>query len=610
MRPTRARDDCSVGQRDGRDGSLASARVDALVELEFLQRLALTAAQTLDPPSLVRLVIAETTEAMCVDVCSVYLTEPDGETLVLSATNGLSQGGVGRVRLRVGEGITGTAAADRAPVVVEDVREESRFRWLAGVDQARFVSMCSVPIISANRLVGVLNVQTEETHRFTRDEVAFMAAIAAQVAGALERSGLQERLEAQVADLRRSEEIHRRFTELALSGGGLPAICEEIARQAADAVALFDDEGERLAPLGLDALPVRIDGIGAPGARADGLTLLPVRAGRDLLGWLAVGPGDGGREPSRRRAFEHGVTVLALELSRERAAAEAERRLRGDLVGELLAARLTQADADRLAGHAARLGYRLRQRMWVLVVEPDDPSAAQALAEGASALRVLRAVSAAAESRHPGSVVVERGGTLVILVPEPATPGEAEACALAVLTAAARLTGGGSFSCGVSGDQSGPAGFHGLMEQARLAVTVGRRMQRAGEVHPYRRLGAERLLLAVSPAGSLGDFVEEWLGPLQRQEAQSRGAAPLVATIDALVGASWSPRAAARRLNVHVNTLLYRLQRARELTGRDLDDPDVRLALALALRARTLLGAAEPAPPSAPVPAPVAAGAR
>ena len=79
-----------------------------------------------------------------------YNSEPDGETLVLSATNGLSQGGLGRVRLRIGEGVTGTAAVERAPVVVEDVRTEPRFRWLPGVDQARFVSMCSVPIVSAS----------------------------------------------------------------------------------------------------------------------------------------------------------------------------------------------------------------------------------------------------------------------------------------------------------------------------------------------------------------------------------------------------------------------------------------------------------------------------
>ncbi|MBJ7456387.1 MAG: GAF domain-containing protein, partial [Thermoleophilia bacterium] len=562
--------------------------MDTVRELEYLQRLALTAAQTLDPPSLVRLVIAETTEAMGVDVCSVYLAEPGAGTLVLSATNGLSQGAVGRVRLRIGEGVTGSAAAERAPVVVDDVRSEPRFCWLAGVDQARFVSMCSVPIISASRLVGVLNVQTVVPHRFTPDEVAFMAAIAAQVAGALERSGLQARLEAQVDDLRRSEEIHRRFTDLARTGGGVRAVCAEIARQAGVPVALFDHGGGRLAPPGPDALPLRIAPGDGPGSREDGLTVLPVRAGPDALGWLAAAAGDGAREVSRRRALEHGVTILALELSRERASEEAERRLRGDVIGELLAGSPAPADADRLAAHAVRRGYPLQQDMWVLVMEPDGPSASAALDEGARAARLLCAVSEAAEALRPGSIVVERGGSLVVLVPGTATAEEAEGCALAAREAAERLTGGASFSCGVSGDPGGPGALHALLEQARLAVRVGRRLRRTGEVHPYRRLGAERLLLAVSPASGLADFVEEWLGPLRRQEARGRSAAPLVATIEALVSVSWSPRAAARRLDVHVNTLLYRLQRARELTGRDLDDPDVRLAFALALRARTL----------------------
>ncbi len=451
----------------------------------------------------------------------------------------------------------------------------------------------SVPMISADRLIGVLNVQTDEPRQFGRDEVDFMAAIAAQVAGALERSGLQERLEEQVADLRRSEEIHRRFTELALTGGGLEAICEEIARLWDGPVALFDDEGERLAPAGEDRLPIRLAELADSTRRDDGLTILPVRAGRDVLGRLAVEAHDGEPGSVRRRALEHGVTVLALELSRERAAAEAERRLRGDVVEELLSTRLTEADAEILAARAARLGYRLRRRMWVLVVEPDEPSAAQALSERTSAVRLLRAVSATAELRHPGALVVERSGTLVILVPDPASPDEVERCALAVLTAAGQLTGGASFSCGVSGERGGPVEFHGLMEQDRLAVRVGRRLQRLGEVHPYRRRGAERLLLSVTPGDSLADFVEEWLGPLQRQESQGKAAAPLIDTIEALAGTSWSPRAAARRLNVHVNTLLYRVQRARELTGRDLDDPDVRLALTLALRARTLLGGAE-----------------
>lgn len=568
--------------------------MDPVRELEFLQRLALQAAQTLDAPSLVRLVINETTGAMGVDVCSVYLLDPRSTELTLAATNGLSQTGVGRVRLSVGEGVTGWAAQERRPVTVADVRSDERFRWLPGVDQARFVSMCSVPIISADRLVGVLNVQTDTHHDFDAEEVGFLVAIAAQVAGVLERSALQARLEDQVADLRRSEEIHRRFTELALAGGGAGAICAEIARQAAAAVALYDDEGERLGAdrASRDGLPARLTAAHREGRRAaDGPTVLPVRAGSEILAWLAVGDDDAAPDPVRRRALKHGVTVLALELSRERSAAEAERRLRGDLVEELLATRPSEEDAARLVERAARLGYRLRRRMWVVVIDPDDPAAARALGERASARRLVRGLSAVAETRHAGVIVVERAGTVVLLVPHPATADEVERTALAAVTTAGQLTAGSSFSCGVSGEHGGPAMLHDLAEQARLAIRVGRRLQRVGEVNSYRRLGAERLLLAANGGAQLEEFVAEWLGPLERQEARGRGAAPLIETIDALTSTSWSPRAAARRLDVHVNTLLYRIQRARELTQRDLDDPDVRLALALALRARTLVGA-------------------
>ena len=196
--------------------------VDSVRELRFLQRLALMAASTLDLGALMGRVIAETTEATVTDVCSIYLLAPDCEALVLTATNGLSQSGVGRVRLRVGEGITGWAAAERRPVVVPDVRAEPRFRWLHGVDQARFVSMGSVPIISGDRFVGVLNVQTDALREFTEADVGLLCAIAAQVAGDLERGELQARLQSQIAQLHRSEEINRRFSELVLSRAGMP----------------------------------------------------------------------------------------------------------------------------------------------------------------------------------------------------------------------------------------------------------------------------------------------------------------------------------------------------------------------------------------------------
>src|SRR5258708_31829519 len=82
----------------------------------------------------------------------------------------------------------------------------------------------------------------------------------------------------------------------------------------------------------------------------------------------------------RRRALEHGSTVLAVELSKERAAAEVERRLRGDLVEEVLAGGLEADEAERVARQAERLGHRLPPKAWVVVLQPGDDETEAALA--------------------------------------------------------------------------------------------------------------------------------------------------------------------------------------------------------------------------------------
>ena len=561
--------------------------MDSSRELRFLQRLALAAASTLDTGELVRLVIAETTEAAGTDVCSIYLLEADGESLLLTATNGLSQAGVGRVRLSLGEGITGWAAAERQPVVVADVRDESRFRWLHGVDQARFVSMCSVPIISGDRLVGVLNVQTDERREFGDADVNLLAAIAAHVAGALERSELQSRLQSRIAELRRSEEINRRFNELTLAGAGIQAICAGIERHAAAPVAVYDDEGERLGGSSDDALPVRLEGFVDPARRDDDLTIVPVRAGRDLLGWLVVAPAGPEEESTRRLALEHGVTVLALELVRQRSSTETEERFRGDLLEELLVAKLTPADAVRLSRRAARLGVRLRGLVWSLVIEPDDVPADDRLEVAATRRRVVRALTDVVAER--AGLVVDRSGAFVVLVPGDATADQVERIARAALDVATARSGGASQSVGIASRSGGLSDLHRLTGEARHAVRVSRRADRRDAVAIYRRLGVERLLFEVADPDRLAVYVEEFLGPLLRHGRKGPGAAPLIATLDALVREGWNLRAASRRLTVHINTLLYRMRKIEELTERSLDDGDDRLALALALRAHGML---------------------
>src|SRR5205823_7658329 len=128
----------------------------ALRELEFLQRLSLSAASTVGSDELLDLIIRETTSAIGTDVCSLYLLVEGGQELVLTATNGLNERMVGRVTMRLGEGITGWVAETREPRQVSDVAQDEHWKWVPGLDEDRFHSMLSVPIESGPRLVGVL----------------------------------------------------------------------------------------------------------------------------------------------------------------------------------------------------------------------------------------------------------------------------------------------------------------------------------------------------------------------------------------------------------------------------------------------------------------------
>src|SRR5258708_28889700 len=147
---------------------------------------------TVDRDVVLKGVVDSTREATATQVCSLYLWDEKSRRLILTATNGLATEGVGIVNMRLGKGVTGWVADNRRALAVPDTREEPRFHWIPGLDQERFVSMLSVPVLAGSRLVGVINVQTEQIHHFTEAEVAHLEAIASQVATLVEQPETSE----------------------------------------------------------------------------------------------------------------------------------------------------------------------------------------------------------------------------------------------------------------------------------------------------------------------------------------------------------------------------------------------------------------------------------
>ena len=183
-----------------------------LSELSFLREIAQLASSTRDWDEMLRIVIDRTTDAMRAEVSSLYLLERRDGVLRLAATNGLDRRLIGKATLRVGEGITGWVANARVPLAVRDVRNEPRFKWVRAVDQERFTSMLSVPLVIRDEVIGVMNVQTVELREFLHSEIDFLQTIANQVAGIIEKSRLQRDAERKLREVSALFEISNVLT--------------------------------------------------------------------------------------------------------------------------------------------------------------------------------------------------------------------------------------------------------------------------------------------------------------------------------------------------------------------------------------------------------------
>ena len=177
-----------------------------LHDLEFLAEVAGLVGSARTWEELMGTIVDRATAAAQAEVCSLYLMDRDGTGVTLAATNGLDPEQVGVARLPLGIGITGIVAQSRKPTTSVNVHRDARFHYIRGVDKPQYTSMCSVPLIWNDQVIGVLNVQTERRREFTRRDVSFLETLAALLAGIVERNRLQREAEAQVESLRAIDE--------------------------------------------------------------------------------------------------------------------------------------------------------------------------------------------------------------------------------------------------------------------------------------------------------------------------------------------------------------------------------------------------------------------
>lgn len=531
------------------------------------------------------------------DVSYLSLNDATHGDTYMRVTDQIASALFRNVRLPMGAGLGGLVAQTATPYATPDYWADERFNHTEGIDAAvreeGLVSILGVPLVLGAQVMGVLYVANRTARPFSRADINLLCSLAAHAVVAIDnarllgetRAALEELgaastlLRAHSESVERAADAHDRFAEAVLRGGGVEEVATALTEVLGGSLLVLDADGHALATTGSCDWP-QDPGDGdeelaaaLATARQGGRAVVSGRwsvvagvAGTEYLGALVLQrpePPDGGD----LRIFERAALVMALLLLFRRSVAEAESRVRGELLTDLL--RVPLRDVDGLRQRARLLGAELDRCQGVAVaVLPAEERA-----------RGVTAAAHLAAARQGFAAVHE--GRLVVLLPA-ATAAEAGE-ELATVLVRAGLT---RPTVGVAGPVDAPDDVASAYEEAARCHDALVALGRAGDVGGADELGFLGLLLG--QACDLGAFVQRVIGPVVDYDASR--STDLLATLETWFACGGHLVRTSQQLHIHVNTVGQRLERITRLLGEGWQEPDRALEIHLALRLQRAIG--------------------
>jgi signal transduction protein with GAF and PtsI domain len=180
---------------DEKIAQLKRSLVEKSRELELLRQISESISCNLDLDDVLKQIIDVVVQVTRADACLLYLYDDRNKELILKATKNPHPKLIGRVRLELGEGITGWVARERKLVAIaKDASDDPRFKVFHKLPEDRYHAFLSVPVISKNEVIGVINVQHKRPHHHSNSELALLTTIGHQVGGAIENARLYEEM--------------------------------------------------------------------------------------------------------------------------------------------------------------------------------------------------------------------------------------------------------------------------------------------------------------------------------------------------------------------------------------------------------------------------------
>jgi GAF domain-containing protein/sugar diacid utilization regulator len=556
-----------------------SALVETIADLATLH----------DLDAVLEAIVRRARKHLAADVTYMTLHDEERGDTYMRVTDGSVSARFQHLRLPMGAGLGGLVAQTATPYLTASYPNDARFRHTTDIDTAvaeeGIVAILGVPVRLGSRIVGVLFAANRSARPFSREEATLLGSLAAHAAVAIDNARLLAETRAALAELstanrlirehsdavERAAEAHDRMAELVLRGGDVTDLAASVAELLAGAFAVLDVEGRPIAVTG-DVGAETAVAEAAAAARALGRTVqrgelwaTAVSAGGESLCALVLRPA-GEPAPADLRILERAAVVTALLLLSRRSLADAETRVRGELLEDLVSRPID--DPGMVRERARRIGVNLDAGNTALVLL------------GPPELRQRITNWAAGHAAHSGGLAAYRDGCGVLLLPG------TDAATLAQRVA--REVGGAvgvPVTVGAAGPVRGPREIAPAYREAQRCAAALVALGRKGEGASRADLGFVGMLLG-SGREDIDGYVQGVLGPVLDYDAR-RGTV-LRQTLEAYFGSGGSPARAAEVLHVHVNTVAQRLERLGSLLGDGWQRPERALEIQLALRLRRL----------------------
>ncbi|RJL24865.1 GAF domain-containing protein [Bailinhaonella thermotolerans] len=537
-----------------------------------------------DLDAVLEAIVRRARQLLGTEVAYLTLLDPERGDTYMRVTDGTVSARFRRLRLSMGAGLAGLVAQTAVPYATGDYFADDRFRHGAEIDAAvreeGLIAILGVPLRVASQVIGVLLAADRAARPFTQEEIALLGSLAAHAAIAIENARLLQETRAALDELstantllrshseavERAAVAHDRMTGLVLRGGGFDDVATEVTEVLGGSLLVLDSAHRPLATVGevgevgpetFDA--ARMSRLLGRTVQRDGLLVASVDVGGEPLCTLVLRR-EGEVPDTDQRILERAALVTALLLLFRRSVAEAEDRVRGELI-------------DDLINRAAENPESLRDRARRLGVDLDTPHVVVAARHTGS--RERAAFWASSQAALGRGLAASRPGEVVLLL-EGDAPGEAARRVAADL----RASLGSEVTAGAAGPVHAPAEVAPAYHEARRCARALESLGRTGHGASAAELGFMGLL--IGDGRDVETFLRTTLGPLADYDAR-RGTA-LVRTLSAYFDQGGNLGKTAQALHIHVNTVSQRLDRVASLLGADWHHPHRALELHLALR--------------------------